>query len=330
MTAATAARETSGGTLTRFRPTETATTALIIAAAWVVLVVATGLVRPDFLSYQTLVAVAFTMSVTGVLAVGSALVTHSGGTLDLSVPTNLVLPAFIVITMLGAGMPAAVAVPVAILAGMAWGALNAAIVVFGKLNPIIVTLATNFLGIAALLLVFQIARTPTTSELYEFGRGFTLGLPNTFWPMVALILVVGFLMPRTRIGRHVTAVGGSAVAAKRRGISLPAIRFGAFIFAGACGALGGVLYAASYAAISPNDGVNFLLPVIAAVILAGFPLRGGKGHIWTLFLSVAFLSTVPTSLVFFGLSSDWQMAVEGVILIAAVALDSYRERKNVR
>lgn len=321
---------TLGAVVSRLRPTEAAGTSLLIVAAWVLLIITTSMFRVDFLSYQTLLAVAFTMSVTGVLAVGSAIVTLSGGTIDLSVPTNIVLPAYAVVSLLGAGVPEIIAIPGSIVVGVLWGAFNAAIIVFGKLNPIIVTLATNFLGIAALLLTFQIARTPTTSALYEFGRGFTLGLPNTFWPMVALILITGFLLPRTRIGRRTIAVGGNPAAAKMRGISLAKTRFATFMFSGACGGLAGVLYSASYSALSPNDGVNFLLPVIAAVILAGFPLRGGKGHVWVLFLSVGFLATVPTALVFFGLSSEWQMVVQGLILVIAISLDSYREKRSAR
>jgi ribose transport system permease protein len=102
------------------------------------------------------------------------------------------------------------------------------------------------------------------------------------------------------------------------------------MFAGVCGGIAGILYASSYAALTPEDGINFLLPVVAAVILAGFALRGGRGHMWTLFLSVGFLSTVRTSLVFFGLSSDWQLVVQGLILIIAVSIDSYREKRSIR
>lgn len=102
------------------------------------------------------------------------------------------------------------------------------------------------------------------------------------------------------------------------------------MFAGACGGIAAILYTGSHAGFSPNDGENYLLPVIAAVILAGFSLRGGRGHVWSLFLSVGFLATVPTSLVFFGLSSDWQMLVQGLVLIFAVSLDSYREKRSLR
>ena len=133
-------------------------TPLTLLAAWLLLIAATGLYRPDFLSQQTLLAITFTMSIVGVLAIGQALVAISGGFLDLSQPSALILCSLVSVRLAEAGMPLPVIVVGAVLAGMAWGAVNAAIIVFGKLNPVIVTLATNFIGLATLFLVFQLQR----------------------------------------------------------------------------------------------------------------------------------------------------------------------------
>jgi ribose transport system permease protein len=305
-------------------------TALILAAIWLALVAASGLYRADFLSHQTALAVAFTMSIVGVLAVGQALVAISGGLLDLSQPTSLILTALVVARTLELGTGPATAIAAAIAFGAAWGLLNALLIVYGKLNPIIVTLATNFIGLAALFLVFQVAEAPISSGLRAFGRGSSLGLPNIWWPMVALVLIAGFFLPRTRYGRHAIAVGGNRLAARARGISLRKTRFAIFIASGVCAGIAGVLFAASSGPFTPSSGTVFLLPVIASVILAGISLSGGRGNIWFILLSVGFLSTVPTSLVFFGLSSDWQAVIQGLVLILAVAIDGYRGRRAAR
>jgi ribose transport system permease protein len=305
-------------------------TTLTLLGAWLLLIAISGLHRADFLAQQTVLAVTFTMAITGVLAVGQALVAISGGILDLSQPTSLILSAYVTSVLLALGVPTVLVVVVAVALGAAWGCLNALVIVFGKLNPIIVTLATNFIGVAALFLVFQSAQAPINSALRAFGRGYFLGLPDIWWPMVFLVLVVGWLLPRTRYGRRTIAVGGNRVAAQARGVSLRRTRFGVFTAAGACAGMAGLLFAGANAAFSPTAGSDFLLPVIAAVILAGVSLAGGRGNILLLLLSVGFLSTVPTSLAFFGLTSAWQTVFQGAILILAVAIDGYREKRARR
>jgi ribose transport system permease protein len=305
-------------------------TALTLTGAWLLLIAVSGLHRSDFLAQQTVLAVTFTMAITGVLAVGQALVAISGGILDLSQPTALVLTAYVTSVLLALGVHIGLVIVVALLLGAAWGLLNALIIVYGKLNPIIVTLATNFVGVAALFLIFQNAQAPINSGLRAFGRGYFLGLPDIWWPMALLVLVVGYLLPRTRYGRRTIAVGGNRVAAQARGISLRKTRFGVFTAAGVCGGMAGLLFAAANAAFGPTAGADFLLPVIAAVILAGVSLSGGRGNLLLLLLSVGFLSTVPTSLAFFGLTSSWQAVFQGLILILAVSIDGYREKRARR
>jgi ribose transport system permease protein len=301
-------------------------TAVSVAGAWLALIAVSGLHRGDFLSHQTVLAVSFTMAIIGVLAVAQALIGISGGILDLSQPTGMILSAAVVASLLARGVPVAAVVLVGVITGAAWGFLNALIIVLGKLNPIIVTLATNFIGGAVMYLIYQNAQAPLASSLTAFGRNYFLGLPNIWWPMVVLILLVGYFLPRTRYGRHVIAVGGNRFAAQARGISLKKTRFAVFSFSGAIVGLAGVLFAASSGPFAPTAGASLQLPVIAAVILAGVSLAGGRGNIWLILLSVGFLSTVPTSLVFFGLSSNWQAVFQGFILIIAVAIDGWRAK----
>ena len=305
-------------------------TAATVAAAWVVLIVVSGLHRADFLSHQTVLAVSFTMAIVGILAVAQALIGISGAILDLSQPAALILVAYVVSIALTAGVPVALVVIIGVLVGAGWGLLNALVIVYGKLNPIIVTLATNFIGVAVMFLIYQNAQAPLKSSFSDFGRGYFLGLPNIWWPMLVLIALVGFLLPRTRYGRHTIAVGGNRFAAKARGISLRRTRFTTFIASGAIVGLAGILFAASNGPFAPSAGSTYQLPVIAGVILAGVSLAGGRGSIWLILLSVGFLSTVPTALVFFGLSSNWQAVFQGLILVLAVAIDGYRAKRLSR
>ncbi len=145
--------------------------------------------------------------------------------------------------------------------------------------------------------------------------------------MLVLVLIVGFLVPRTRYGRRMTAVGGNRAAAKARGISLKLTRFATFMAAGGFVGFAAVLFAATAGPFNPGSANTLQLNIIAGVILAGISLAGGRGNFWMLLLSVGFLSTIPTSLVFFGLSSDAQSIFQGFILVIAVAIDGWRARK---
>ena len=119
------------------------------------------------------------------------------------------------------------------------------------------------------------------------------------------------------------------MAARARGISLRATRFAIFTAAGGFVGFAGVLFCATSGPFNPSSANALQLNVIAGVILAGISLSGGRGNFWLLLLSVGFLSTIPTALVFFGLSSDTQSIVQGLILISAVAFDGYRARRGI-
>lgn len=304
--------------------------ALSITGVWIALIIATTIVRPDFLSTQSLLAITFTMSISGVLAVSQAIIVISGGLLDLSLPVSLILSAWATVTTLNNGLPTVVAVVVGIITGMAWGLLNALIVVYGKLNPIIVTLATGFGGLAVMLIFFKSAQIPATSELRQYGLGRFLGLPNIFWPMVVIILLAGVAFAYTRWGRHLIAVGGNAQAAKARGIKLRRMRLASFIGAGAVAGLAGVMFSAVTPSFTPAAGASFQLIVIGAVILAGISLSGGKGNLLVLLLSVGFLATFPTSIAFFGLAPAWALVFQGALLIIAVGIDGFRLKRTAR
>ena len=135
-------------------------------------------------------------------------------------------------------------------------------------------------------------------------------------------------MRSTRYGRRAIAVGGNRLAAQARGISLKKTRFAIFMAAGAFVGFAGVLFASAAGPFKPSSANHLQLSVIAGVILAGISLAGGRGNFWMLLLSIGFLSTIPTSLVFFGLSSDTQSVFQGVLLIIAVAIDGYRARRT--
>jgi ribose/xylose/arabinose/galactoside ABC-type transport system permease subunit len=301
-------------------------------AAWLLVIVVTAAFHLDFLSERTVLAVGFTMAITGILAVGQSIITISGAILDLSIPAALLFPAWICARLVSAHspLPLAIVVLICIAVGVAWGLLNAAIVTRLKINPIIVTLGTNFIGIAFLTTQFDSASVPNESLLGSFANGHTLGIPNITWVMVLAVVIGAQFIARTRPGRHVIATGGSVVGARARGISIVRVRLLAFGVAGACYGIAGVLFAETNNGFAPADGNVYLLAVIAAVILAGIRLDGGHGNLFLLLPSVGLLATVQTALVFFGLNTAMQMVFQGAVLVVALAADGYLRRRSAR
>ncbi|THG29329.1 ABC transporter permease [Naasia lichenicola] len=306
-------------------------TAAALLGALVIVIVVTTVLHPDFFSGRTLIAIGFTMAITGILSVGQAIITISGAVLDLSIPAGLMLPAWAVATMLGASnpLPTALIVLIGVALGVVWGGINALIVTTLKINPIIVTLGTNFIGIAILSMQFTTATVPGRSELSMFGNG-SLLLPNIWWVMLVVVLVAAPLLRYTRSGRHLTATGGSVPAARSRGISIRGMRYLAFCTAGICYGIAGVLFAGSTSNFNPMGSASLLLSVIAAVILAGVRMDGGRGSILLLLPACALLATVQTALVFFGLDAAMQSVFQGAILIIALAGDGYLRKRSTR
>ncbi|WP_344065791.1 ABC transporter permease [Microbacterium pumilum] len=284
--------------------------------------------RPDFWSTQTLNAICFTMAVAGILAVGQSLVMISGAGLDLSQPAALGIGAVATLEALRAGFHPIAVVLIAASAGALWGLLCASVVVLAKLNPLLVTLALNFVGISLHSIRYPAPLATPNSWLRDFGTANFIGLPAVFWPMLVIVLVTGFLVPRTRYGRRMMAVGGAPFSAKARGISLPRTRIVVFAISGGLAGLASTIYVASTPSFQSGATSTYLLPVISAVILSGIAVSGGVGNIWALLIGLGFLSTVPTALVFFGLPSAWQSVVQGAILVIAVSIDGLSRRKE--
>jgi D-xylose transport system permease protein len=154
------------------------------------------------------------------------------------------------------------------------------------------------------------------------------GFPLSGLIMVTLIVVFTFLAERTAWGRHVYAVGGSAEAARRAGISVPRVRWVVFILASALAGLGGVVLASRLASVDPNaGGSDLLLNVIAAAVIGGTSLFGGRGRVNSALLGALVIYGVANGMSLLNYSSGVQFLVTGIILLAAVTVDTLSRRR---
>ncbi len=295
-----------------------------LLALWFLLVLATGARTPDFLSHQTAIAIAFNMAYVGVLAVGMGFVTKAGGELDLSVVVTATASALLLASLLNRGwnfLPSLFAI---FCFGVAVGAVNAVLVVRLRIHPIIATLGTYFIisGVTESLTTFVLV--PPQSFLRKEISRIVLGMPVVFWFMLIILMAAECFFELTRPGRHFAASGGSDLVARVRGIGTQRIHGAAFIICGAMASIAGVILASGEDIVQPSSDISIQFTVIAAVLLGGISISGGRGRFLGLLAALLLLGTVPTAIVTWRVSSLWQPVIAGFILAVALIVDARR------
>ncbi|UCG88130.1 MAG: ABC transporter permease, partial [Gemmatimonadota bacterium] len=227
-------------------------------------------------------------------------------------------------------------VVIALAAGMMLGAVNGFLVARLRVAPFIATLGILYAARGAALLVSDGATFPNLGGSPDLGNtGFTtigagawLGLPIPVWLMTLLAVAAMFVAARTPFGRHVYAVGGSERAALLAGVKVARVRLLVYVISGLCAALVGVIIAAQLGAAHPATGETFELNAIAAVVLGGTSLMGGRGTIAGTLIGAFVIGVLADGLVLLGVSEFWQMVTKGLVIILAVILDQFQKRSS--
>lgn len=293
--------------------------------ALVLWMTAMSLASEYFLSATNLLNVARQAAPILIVGVGMTLVMATAG-IDLSVGSTVAVVSVISAAALGAGLHAGLVIPGVVLLGAALGAINGAFVVIG-VPPFITTLAT-LVSYRGLAFVFSNGyATPITDGAYLwFGRGEVLGLNA---PSAIALVVAGlgwFLLNRTPFGLHALAVGGREEAARVVGLPIGRIKFLAYALTGALAGLGGVVVAARLSNGSPNAGQMMELDVIAAVVLGGTSLFGGSATMLGTVIGALLLNFIRNGLNLMNVNPFWVQVVTGVVLIAAVLMNTLVNR----
>jgi ribose/xylose/arabinose/galactoside ABC-type transport system permease subunit len=251
------------------------------------------------------------------------------GGFDLSVGSMTALASVVGATlMIDFGMPG---IPIGILGAVAAcllvGVTNGWLIAYLGVNPFVATLGT--MTVVRGLIYVATNASPRFGVPYSFttlGLGRLLGIPNpaTLFSVVALLL--GFVLHRTRFGHYVYAVGGNSVAAARMGVNAARVRFAVYVLVSMCAAVAGIILVGQTASATPQAALGYELTAIAAVIVGGAPLGGGRGRMTGTIVGVFLLGVVANGLNLFGVSPFWQPVATGLILIAAVAFDGYSKR----
>ncbi|MFO1142474.1 MAG: ABC transporter permease [Amaricoccus sp.] len=273
-----------------------------------------------FLTVTNLFNIARTTAMITIMAVAMTFVI-SAGELDLSVGSTAGLAALVGALVMSSGMPWILGVLAALAAGLAVGCINGFFVTVIRIPSFLVTLGMmQFVrGLDMRITYTNPVAIKDKGFTYLFGSGKLFGVPSlVIWSVV--IAVIGHIVLKyTRFGREVLATGGNRLAAEYSGVKIRRVKFAVFLISGAAAALAGLLYSGMMQTARFNFGEGAELMAIAAVILGGTSLYGGRGTIIGTFAGSLLIGTINNGLIIMGLDVSEQMMVAGAIIILAVA-----------
>jgi ribose transport system permease protein len=298
--------------------------ALALLGVLFVLVVAFALATERFFTAATLRTIANQVPELVIAAVGLTFVLVIGG-IDLSVGSVMALSsaAFgLALTRLGLGLLPAAAL--ALLVGLLCGSLNGLLSVRLAVPSFIVTLGTLEMarGLTYLLTRSQTVYVGEAAE--SLAAPAALGLSVPFLLAVALVAVAQVVLTRTVFGRHATAIGTNEEAVRLAGVEPGPVKLAAFVIAGLLAGLSGIVYAARLGAADPNAGIGFELQAIAAVVVGGTSLMGGRASVLGSFLGVLIIAVLGSGLAQAGVQEPTKRVVTGAVIVAAVVADRLR------
>ncbi|MCY9828182.1 ribose ABC transporter permease [Vibrio chagasii] len=294
--------------------------------ALIFLIVVVSFLNPNFFTVDNILNILRQTSVNAIIAVGMTLVILTAG-IDLSVGSVLALCGAFAASMIGMEIPVMVAVPTALLAGAALGAISGVIIAKGKVQAFIATLVTMTL-LRGVTMVYTDGRpistgfTDTADAFAWFGTGYAMGVPVPVWIMVVVFASVWYLLNHTRFGRYVYALGGNESATRLSGIDVDKVKIGVYAICGLLAAVAGIIVASRLSSAQPTAGMGYELDAIAAVVLGGTSLAGGRGRIMGTLIGALIIGFLNNALNLLDVSSYYQMIAKAVVILLAVLVDN--------
>lgn len=295
---------------------------LAAAVAYALLLAVVAIIAPSFFSAGNLRDLAVNNAPVLLIAIGMTLVILVGQ-IDISVGSQFAVCSVVAGWLAKEGVPIPLLLPSVILVGAAMGSVNGILVGYLRLPSIIVTLAMLVAWRDALRWVTQGAWIQDLPDNFQW---FGLGQNSAQWLIVAVAIgmLLGFswMLRNLAAGRSIYAVGSDAEAARLAGIEPARVVFGVFVLTGALVGLAALLNAVRFSAVPSNMGLGFELKAIAAVVVGGTAISGGRGTLIGTLIGAALLGTIGTALTFLGINPFWERAIQGAIILAALVSDN--------
>lgn len=294
--------------------------------ALIFLIVVVSFLNPNFFTVDNILNILRQTSVNAIIAVGMTLVILTAG-IDLSVGSVLALCGAFAASLVAMEVPVLIAVPTALLAGATLGAISGIIIAKGKVQAFIATLVTMTL-LRGVTMVYTDGRpistgfTDTADAFAWFGTGYALGIPVPVWLMVIVFAAAWYLLNHTRFGRYVYALGGNESATRLSGIDVDKVKIGVYAICGLLAALAGIIVTSRLSSAQPTAGMGYELDAIAAVVLGGTSLMGGKGRIMGTLIGALIIGFLNNALNLLDVSSYYQMIAKATVILLAVMVDN--------
>lgn len=294
--------------------------------ALLVLIGMVSMLNKHFFTLDNLLNILRQTSVNAIMAVGMTFVILTAG-IDLSVGSVLALTGALAAAMIAADVSVYIAVPAALLAGAALGACSGLIIAKGKVQAFIATLVT-MTALRGLTLVFTDGRpisngfSDNADAFAVLGTGYLLGIPVPIWIMILVFALAWYVLQHTRLGRYVYALGGNEAATRLSGINVDRIKIIVYTLAGALSALAGLIVTSRLSSAQPTAGTGYELDAIAAVVVGGTSLMGGKGRIMGTLIGALIIGFLNNALNLLDVSSYYQMIAKAAVILLAVMVDT--------
>lgn len=280
-----------------------------------------SLLSDRFLTVPNLLNIARQASVNALLAFGMTAVILTGG-IDLSVGSILAVVGVIAALMDQAGLPFPGTVVLALVAGSIVGGLNGAFIAYGRIAPFIVTLAALTIWRGVTLVLTDGSPLSQLSEAFQnFGNIAFLGLPSPVWLALIALIVTWVLLRRTGWGRGVYALGSSEDAARFAGLPADRLKMSVYAFSGLTSALAALLLTSRLFSAQPTAGVGFELDAIAAVVVGGTSLSGGRGTVIGTLLGVLIIGVLNNAMNLLDVNAFYQQIVKGAVILGALLFE---------
>jgi erythritol transport system permease protein len=311
--------------------------------ALIVLVIIFALLSDSFLTVPNLITMTKHVAMNAILALGMLFVILKGG-IDLSIGSTVGLSGVVAGVLLqGLRIDSLdvvlypqvwVVVLCSLLVGTLVGFLNGLLVTRFSVAPFIATLGTLYIARGAALLISNGSTYPKLAGDPELGNtgflliggGRPLGIPMAIWILLVFGVIALFVLRRTPFGRWVYATGGNERAAELSGVPVRRVKLWVYMISGFCAATAGLIISSELTAAAPQTGETFELNAIAAVVIGGAALTGGRGNVRGVLLGAFVIGFLSDGLVIVGVSTFWQIAIKGAVIVLAVVLDQAQQR----
>ncbi|MDN3954827.1 ABC transporter permease [Sporolactobacillus laevolacticus] len=299
--------------------------------ALILLVIVVSIMSPSFLQPSNLLNLLRQVSINALIAFGMTFVILTAG-IDLSVGSILALTGAITAELIVNGTPVWLAIIVGILLGVILGVFNGLLIAYGKAAPFIATLATMIIYRGATYVFTNgnpiAGANMNNSFFFQFmGRGYLVGIPFPVIIMVIAFVILYVFLHKTAFGRQTYALGGNERAAFVAGVKTKKVTILIYLISGFMAALAGMILTSRLSSAQPDAGTAYEMDAIAAVVLGGTSLAGGKGRLFGTLIGALIIGALNNGMNLLGISSFYQQIVKGIVILIAVLMDRRSNNK---